>query len=71
MFNIQEFKNDKKLRCLIAGSALVGVGLAPMASHSKTSTEVLEVGYKWMGSFDRYSFINNLCRLDVIVMEIY
>jgi len=37
---------------LIAGSALVGVGLAPMASHSKTSTEVLEVGYKWMGSFD-------------------
>jgi hypothetical protein len=37
---------------LIAGSALIGVGLALMASYSKTSTEVLEVGYKWMGSFD-------------------
>jgi putative OPT family oligopeptide transporter len=37
---------------LIAGSALVGVGLALMASYSKTSTEMLEVGYKWMGSFD-------------------
>jgi putative OPT family oligopeptide transporter len=37
---------------LIAGGALVGVGLALMTSYSKTSTEMLEVGYKWMGSFD-------------------
>jgi uncharacterized oligopeptide transporter (OPT) family protein len=37
---------------LIAGSALIGVGLALTASYSKTSTEALEAGYKWMGPFD-------------------
>jgi putative OPT family oligopeptide transporter len=37
---------------LIAGSALVGVGLALMASYSRSLVETLEVGYKWMGSFD-------------------
>ncbi len=37
---------------LIAGSALVGVGLALMASYSRSLVETLEIGYKWMGSFD-------------------
>ena len=37
---------------LIAGSALIGVGLALLASYSKTSVEVIEVGYGWMEPFD-------------------
>jgi hypothetical protein len=37
---------------LIAGSALVGVGLALLASYSRTLIETIEIGHKWMGSFD-------------------
>ena len=36
---------------LIAGSALVGVGLALLASYSRTFVTTLEIGYKWMESF--------------------
>ncbi|MGR3303396.1 MAG: OPT family oligopeptide transporter, partial [Candidatus Scalindua sp.] len=36
---------------LIAGSALVGVGLALLASYSRTFVTTLEIGYMWMGSF--------------------
>lgn len=37
---------------LIAGSALVGVGLALFASYSKTFIDTFQVGYEWMGPFD-------------------
>lgn len=37
---------------LIAGSALVGVGLALIASYNKTLIDSIIVGYKWMGPFD-------------------
>ena len=36
---------------LIAGSALVGVGLALAASYSGTFATSLEIGYLWMGPF--------------------
>lgn len=36
---------------LIAGSAIVGVGLALTASYSETFVTTLEIGYKWMGTF--------------------
>ncbi|MGR3173409.1 MAG: OPT family oligopeptide transporter [Candidatus Scalindua sp.] len=36
---------------LIAGSALVGVGLALLASYSRTFVTMLEIGYMWMGPF--------------------
>jgi uncharacterized oligopeptide transporter (OPT) family protein len=36
---------------LIAGSAIVGVGLALTASYSETFVTTLEIGYKWMGPF--------------------
>jgi hypothetical protein len=36
---------------LIAGSALVGVGLALTASYSGTFITTLEIGYQWMGPF--------------------
>ena len=36
---------------LIAGSALVGVGLALLASYSRTFVTTLEIGYKWMEPF--------------------
>ncbi|ODS31106.1 MAG: OPT oligopeptide transporter protein [Candidatus Scalindua rubra] len=37
---------------LIAGSALVGVGLALLASYSKRLTEAFELGHGWMGLFN-------------------
>ena len=37
---------------LIAGSALVGVGLALAASYSSTFAATLEIGYLWMGPFN-------------------
>jgi hypothetical protein len=37
---------------LIAGSALVGVGLALAASYSGTFAATLEIGYLWMGPFN-------------------
>lgn len=37
---------------LIAGSALVGVGLALTASYSRVLVETLEIGYKWMEAYD-------------------
>jgi uncharacterized oligopeptide transporter (OPT) family protein len=36
---------------LIAGSALVGVGLALTSSYSGTFITTLEIGYLWMGPF--------------------
>ena len=36
---------------LIAGSALVGVGLALAASYSSKFVTALEIGHMWMGSF--------------------
>jgi uncharacterized oligopeptide transporter (OPT) family protein len=36
---------------LIAGSALVGVGLALAASYSRIFGATLEIGYLWMGPF--------------------
>ncbi len=37
---------------LIAGSALIGVGLALVASYNKSLIDSLKIGFKWMGSFD-------------------
>ncbi len=37
---------------LIAGSALVGVGMALLASYSKILIDKFEIGYTWMGLFD-------------------
>jgi putative OPT family oligopeptide transporter len=36
---------------LIAGSALIGVGLALAASYSRRFVTTLEIGHMWMGSF--------------------
>ena len=37
---------------LIAGSALIGVGLALAASYSGTFSTTLEIGYLWMGPYN-------------------
>ncbi|GJQ59856.1 MAG: oligopeptide transporter, OPT family [Candidatus Scalindua sp. AMX11] len=37
---------------LIAGSALIGVGLALMASYNQSLVNTLKIGFEWMGSFD-------------------
>jgi putative OPT family oligopeptide transporter len=51
---------------LIAGSALVGVGLALAASYSGTFVTTLEIGYQWMGSFSNIASLlifTGLCML--------
>ena len=51
---------------LIAGSALVGVGLALTASYSGTFVTTLEIGYQWMGSFSNIASLlifTGLCML--------
>ncbi|MFQ5965348.1 MAG: OPT family oligopeptide transporter [Candidatus Scalinduaceae bacterium] len=52
---------------LIAGSALVGVGLALLASYSKTLIEALELGYKWMGLFNNITSLTIFAALALLL----
>ncbi len=51
---------------LIAGSALIGVGLALAASYRGTFITTLEIGHKWMGTFSNIASLivfTGLCLL--------
>ncbi len=54
---------------LIAGSALVGVGMALAASYSRTFATTLEIGYLWMGSFSNLTSLFIFSGLDLLVWK--
>ncbi len=56
-FNENQLKNSRENGVLfssglIAGSALIGVGLALVASYNKSLIDSLKIGFKWMESYD-------------------
>ncbi|GAX59966.1 oligopeptide transporter [Candidatus Scalindua japonica] len=71
-------ENQLKKRCesgilfssgLIAGSALIGVGLALAASYSGTFITSLELGHQWMGPFSNAASLFIFAGLSLLVWK--